>query len=193
MLFKYKDLQYEKRAITDHVVVQVIDNSYEAVQQKAAVYTEKTENMKNAEAAGQADACPVFGRDELRAATGILRKTVDGFRFRTSQLGTAVSVERLEKVTEEDALFQIANGTTIDFAVSYSDEAVSTLLAAGVLPLVTERPIAAGTYIGILNIRTALEQGKKELDAYVVTEEGKEPIAVKTADFTPEQLEKILN
>lgn len=193
MLYEYQDLQYEKRAITDHVVVQVIDNSYEAVKQKAPLYSEKAANMKNAEAAGQADACPVFGRDELKAATGILRKTVEGFRFRSAQLGTAVSVEQLEAVTGEDALFQIANGTTINFAVSYSADAVDTLLAGGVLPLVTEKPIEAGTYIGILNIRAALEQGKKELDAYVVTEGSKEPIVIKTADFTVQQLDKILN
>lgn len=193
MLYEYKDLQYEKRAITEHIVVQVIANDYKSVKQKDALYTEKTQNMKYAEAAGQADSCPVFGRDELRAATGILRETVDGFRFRSAQLGTAVSVEQLDEVTEEDALFQIVNGTTVDFSVSYSAEAVNELLAGGVLPLVTEKPITAGTYIGILNIRSALEQGKKELEAYVVTEGKKEPIRIKTADFTVQQLDKILN
>lgn len=192
MLYEYKDLQYEKRAITEHIIVQVIDNSYEAVRQREPLYSERAKNMKYAEAAGQADACPVFGRDELRAATGILRETVDGFRFRTTQLGTAVSVEKLEEVAGEDALFQIANGSTVDFAVSYSDEAVDTLLAYGVLPLVTEKPIAVGTYIGILNIRTALEQGKRDLEAYVLAGGEKTLIAVRTLDYAAHRLDKIL-
>lgn len=193
MRYQYEGLEYEKRGITDHIILQVIDNSFAAVKSKDSSYTQKALNLKSAEAAGQADACPVFGRDELKAATGILRQTVEGFRFRTSQLGTSVSVERLEDVTKEDALFQIANGSTADFAVSYSREAVDTLLAGGVLPLVTEKPIAVGTYIGILNIRAALKQGKRELEAYVLTEGRKDPITIKTAEFTLDQLDQILN
>lgn len=193
MRYDYQGNSYEKRAVTEHIVVQVIDNNYSNVKNRDEAYKEKAASIKNAEAAGQADACPVFGRDELRAVTSLLRETVDGFRVRTAQLGTAVSVERLEDVTEEDALYQIANGSTVNFALSYSEEAVKNLLKSGILPLVTKEPLPAGTYIGILNIRQDLEQGVKKLDAYVLTAGRKEPVSVETADFTIDQLDRVLN
>ena len=170
MNYIYNDLTYSKRSITNNVLIKVISNDYQSVVQKTAEYTALADCVKNAELVSQTDSCPIVGREELRPIIDALRTRIPELRARQTQMGTAVSATRLQDITSQDALFQIANGSLADIAVSYEPSSRDELLTAGILPLTVEQPLPCGTFLFLEGVRRALESGQKHITAFLVQE-----------------------
>ncbi len=177
MKYTYENLEYEKRGITDNVLVKVIGNDYEPVIRKDAAYTEKAASLKYAELTSQMDSCPIVGREELRPLLAALREHIPGLRARQTQMGTAVATTVLSEVRAEDAQFQIANGSIAHVSVKYDGDSEKVLLAHGILPIITEELLPAGSYLFLENIRESLKKGGGEVKAYLVKEK-LEPVLV---------------
>ncbi len=191
MKYVYENMDYEKRGLTDNILLRVIADDYGLVKERSRKYMGAAFSWKAAEMTSQMDACPVTGREEMQKILRIMRAYDPNYRARATQTGTAVSQQAITDVTEEDALFQIANGSIADIAVSYSEEACDTLLSKGILPLTADRPVPVDTYIFVEGIRAALKAGKRELTAYRLTD-GMEPFALRLADGAAmEKLEKV--
>lgn len=170
MNYSYGEQTYNKRSITDNVLVKVISSNYQLVTDKTEEYSELADCLKNAELVSQSDSCPIVGREELRPIIDTLRTRTPKLRARQTQTGTAVSTEALSGITDQDALFQIANGSIANIASSYEPASRDALLAAGVLPLVTAQSLEVGTYIFLENIRQTLDAAQKEITAFLVKE-----------------------
>lgn len=190
MNYSYEETNYNKRSITDNVLIKVISNDYQLVVSKNPVYREAADCLKSAEEVSQSDSCPIVGREELRPVLTALRGRIPQLRARQTQTGTAVSTDRLDAVSEEDAAFQIANGSIANIAVSYGKEARAVLLSHGILPLVTEKPLPAGSFLFLENIRRTLEEGEQKVAAFLV-KETLEPVSVRVDFDAKEQLESI--
>jgi hypothetical protein len=191
MKYEYGSLSYEKRPLTKHIVIKVIAEDYTAVEQRKEEYINEAELIKNAEYAGQAGACPVAGRDALKKVIDIPRSTIEGFKARESQIGTAAYVKQLEEIKPEDAKFQIASGSIANLSEQYGSEAQEVLLDNGILPLIVSHEVRQGTFVCILNIRETLQKGNTKLDAYVITDKLK-PIDIKISEYAIGRLDKVL-
>lgn len=191
MKYVYENMDYEKRGLTENILLRIIADDYGQVKERSRKYMGAAFSWKVAEMTSQMDACPVTGRAEMQKILRIMRAYDPGYRARATQTGTAVSQQAITDVTEEDAQFQIANGSIADVAVSYSKEACDALLSRGILPLTADEPVPVDTYIFVESIRTDLKSGKRELKAYRLTDE-MEPFALRLADeASPEKLEKV--
>lgn len=191
MVYEYKNLSYTKRGLTEDILIQVLEESYPEIIDKSQVYEEHAELTKTAELTGQQDACPVRGRKQLQPAMSYLREYYPGFRARNTQIGSAIYQERIEDVSTEDALYQIVNGTIVNFAEGYDEKAARTLLSKGILPLVVAKPPKTGSLIFIKGIRNALQQGLGKLEAYIF-EGSLIPVDVSIGHYKAEELAAVL-
>ncbi|MDO4296498.1 MAG: hypothetical protein Q4D90_10125 [bacterium] len=170
MQYTYENLQYEKRSITDNILIKVIGTDYQPVREKSNSYIEAASIIKAAEAVAQADSCPIVGREELRPILAALREHIAGLRIRHTQMGTAISTDSLSAISDEDAAFQIANGSTAHIAVNYDADSEAILLSHGILPILMKEPLEAGTYLFLEGVRETLLQGGGTLKAFLVKE-----------------------
>lgn len=191
MKYTYKENNYNKRNITNNVLIQIITTDFELVKLKSDKYVKLAETLKSAEEVSQSDACPIVGREQLRPVLVALRERIPELRARQTQTGTAVFTEKLEDISDEDAEFLIANGTIAHVAYSYSDEAIKILLSHGILPLQAGQSIDAGSFIFLEGIRKSLETENKNTTAFLVKEH-LEPISLKVEYENTKQLEYIL-
>ncbi len=179
MKYTWNQDSYNKRGLTENIIFKVIANDYKQVKIKAPEYTEAAASLKNAELTGQQDACPVVGRDELKHVIISVRTLIPELRARHTQTGTAVSAAEIADVTEEDALFQIVNGTYINVSSVYDEKSRNNLLAKGILPLYSEEVLPEGTIIFVQGILDSIRSGRKDLTAYRIAEHEEQLVPIK--------------
>ena len=193
MDYQYKDLPvYHRRSTTDNIAFKIVTDSFELITGKSEEYIALSRNLKAAEETSQVDSCPVAGRAELQALLKALRTKHPDLRARHTQMGASVLTPANAVITEEDALFESANGTLANLSASFTDTECEALVNKGILPLVVKGDVSVGDYIFIEQIRKAIEQGAARLDAYII-KEGYTPVEIELAPLTEEQRKTLLN
>ena len=179
MEYQYGNLSYSKRALTEDLVLKIVGSEYRLISSKAEKYAEKTESMKGAEEAGQADSCPIAGRAELSPVLTALRGHNPEFRARKNQIGTALCLEQETSVTEEEADFLIACGSLALLAPSFDRVTKKILLSRGILPLCFPFVLPEGTFLFVEGIRNSMEKKESELLAYQIAGEHLEAVPLR--------------
>lgn len=168
MEYTLANASYNKRGLTDNIIFKVIADEYGPVKNRAPEYEAAADSLKNAELTSQQDACPVVGREELEHVITTVRTLLPDLRARHTQTGTAVSAPDITEVTDEDALFQIVNGTYINISPAFNESSKEKLLAKGILPLYSEELLPEGTIVFVQDILDTIQSGGRELSAYLV-------------------------
>lgn len=168
MEYTLGNANYNKRGLTKNIIFKIIANEYEPVKKQAPEYEEAAKSLKNAELTSQRDACPVVGRDELKRVIETVRTRIPELRARHTQTGTAISADSIIDVTDDDALFQIVNGTYINVSSVYDDSSKEQLLSKGILPLYSKEVLPVGTIVFVEGISDVIKADEKELNAYIV-------------------------
>ncbi len=177
MEYIYKDISYNKRALTDDISLRVIGNDISVINEKRDEYIRLALPYKSGELAGQADSCPVQKAEDLLDYVVLLKSKFEGFRIRNSQLSGIIAVNgSIKKDDVTSAAFYIAGGGIAVIAGEYEDGADIDLLLNGIIPLRSDEEIKAGTFIFIRNIRRDILSGS--LESYIVTKAELKPINI---------------
>ena len=104
MKYVYENMDYEKRGLTDNILLRVIADDYGLVKERSRKYMGAAFSWKAAEMTSQMDACPVTGREEMQKILRIMRAYDPNYRARATQTGTAVSQQAITDVTLSRAL-----------------------------------------------------------------------------------------
>lgn len=170
-IYEYEGIKYSKRKLTDNILLKVITDEYELVRTKSDSYKEKAAIIKQGEETSQLDACPVKVNQELRAVLETLRRTYEGLRARHTQTAPVIYIDDVTNISEDDAKFLIANGSIAVLSRHFTDEAKKELLSHQILPITISEKMSVGEYIFINDILKNINEGQKELKAFIVDKE----------------------
>lgn len=176
-LHTYQGITYEKRKLTNQILLKVITDDYNQIKYKSEIFEEHADVIKRAEMVSQHDACPVEVNHELEGIMKVLRRYHEGLRARNTQTAPVAFLEKPVKVSEKDMEFLLANGSIAVLARYYQNETKQKLLNHGILPLVTGESLKKNDYIFIENIIDSIEKKTGKLKAFLVKED-LEPIDV---------------
>lgn len=162
-------LTYSKRGLTDNMIVKVVGNSLDA-----ALDVEQLEALvgvlSSGEMGSQANACPLDANKELDPVARLCQANYPGLGIRKNQLSAALSVGAVENLDAQAAENLARAGSIVLFAQSYDQASLDVLVAAGVLPLIAEEPLAEGTWLFLRGIRNDVIISAKMLNAFTITD-----------------------
>lgn len=176
-LHSYQGITYEKRKLTNQILLKVIADDYKQVKYKSEIFEENANVIKRAEMVSQHDACPVEVNRELEHIMKVLRKHYETIRARNTQTAPVLFEEDPVEVSDEDIQFLLANGSIAVLAEYYENETKEKLLEHEILPLVTAETLRKNDYVFIENIAEAIEKKQSKLKAFLVKDD-LEPIDV---------------
>lgn len=176
-LHSYQGITYEKRKLTNQILLKVITDDYNQVKYKSEIFEENANVIKQAEMVSQQDACPVKINHELEHIMEVLHKHYETLRARNTQTAPVTFVEKPLEVSEEDSEFLLANGSIAIFAKYYEEGTKEKLLNHEILPLVTTENFKNNDYVFIDNIIESIEKKQSKLEAFLVKDD-LEPVDV---------------
>lgn len=176
-LHSYQGITYEKRKLTNQILLKVITDDYNQVKCKSEIFEENANVIKQAEMVSQQDACPVKINHELEHIMEVLHKHYETLRARNTQTAPVTFVEKPLEVSEEDSEFLLANGSIAIFAKYYEEGTKEKLLNHEILPLVTTENFKNNDYVFIDNIIESIEKKQSKLEAFLVKDD-LEPVDV---------------
>ncbi len=176
-LHSYQGITYEKRKLTNQILLKVITDDYNQVKYKSEIFEENANVIKQAEMVSQQDACPVKINHELEHIMEVLHKHYETLRARNTQTAPVTFVEKPLEVSEEDSEFLLANGSMAIFAKYYEEGTKEKLLNHEILPLVTTENFKNNDYVFIDNIIESIEKKQSKLEAFLVKDD-LEPVDV---------------
>lgn len=193
MDYQYKNLPvYHRRSTTDNIAFKIVTDNFKFVTEKSEEYVSLSRNLKAAEETSQVDSCPVAGRAELQALLKALRTKHPDLRARRTQMGACVLTPADADISEEDALFESANGTLANVSTSFTAQECDALVGKGILPIIVKGTVHVDDYIFVEGIRSVIENGGTKLDSYIIRE-GYTPVEMELAPLTEEQRKTLLN
>ncbi len=176
-LHSYQGITYEKRKLTNQILLKVITDDYNQVKYKSEIFEENANVIKQAEMVSQQDACPVKINHELEHIMEVLHKHYETLRARNTQTAPVTFVEKPLEVSEEDSEFLLANGSIAILAKYYEEGTKEKLLNHEILPLVTTENFKNNDYVFIDNIIESIEKKQSKLEAFLVKDD-LEPVDV---------------
>lgn len=170
-IYEYNGIRYNKRKLTNDILLKVVTDEIKLVTDKSDEYREKAELIKQGEETSQLDACPVRVNVELREIIETLRRTYEGLRARHTQTAPVLYADEISAVSDDDAGFMIANGSIAVLSKNISEEAQKKLLKHHILPIIVDDKVDVGSYVFIRNIVADILDKKAKADAYIVNGE----------------------
>lgn len=170
-LHSYQGITYEKRKLTNQILLKVITDDYNQVKYKSEIFEENANVIKQAEMVSQQDACPVKINPELEHIMEVLHKHYETLRARNTQTAPVTFVEKPLEVSEEDSEFLLANGSIAILAKYYEEGTKEKLLNHEILPLVTTENFKNNDYVFIDNIIESIEKKQSKLEAFLVKDD----------------------
>lgn len=162
-------LSYSKRGLTDNMIVKVVGNNLDValdIEQLAALVGVLTAG----EMGSQANTCPLDANKELDPVARLCQANYPGLGIRKNQLSAALSVGAVENLAVQAAENLARAGSIVLFAQSYDQASLDALVAAGVLPLIAEEPLAEGTWLFLRGIRNDVIISAKTLNAFTISD-----------------------
>ena len=163
-------ITYSKRALTDNMIVKVVGNSIDAAQDLAQL-EDLVAVLSAGEMGSQANACPLDANRELDPVARLCQANYPGLGIRKNQLSAALSVGAVEGLSAEVAENLASLGSIVLFAQSYDQASLDVLIAAGVLPLIAEEPLAVGTWLFLRGIRNDVIISAQQINAFTIADE----------------------
>ena len=170
--------EYHKRALTDNMLLKVVSNDAALLEGAPENLLALTMKLANAEQAGQHDSCPIEVMDDLRDSAEAVIMEYPGQRMRHMQITGVLSLGDVGGLSKEAAETLVACGSVAIVATSFDKESLDALLESGVLPLLSDEPIASGTYVYVKGVRNDVIVSSKNVQAFIVRDE-LEPFALR--------------
>ncbi len=165
-----KDFEYSKRGLTDNIILKVVSNDADMPLANPEGFLDLVKDFSDAETVGQQNMCLGGANPEVSAFVPPVREAYPGVRFRKLQFAKILSIGDARNLSEDFAETLLESGSIALIATSFDDESVTALLKFGILPLVSDKPVAVGTVLLIKGITNDIWLNCKELTAYEVTD-----------------------
>lgn len=155
MEYKYKDISFNKRPLTEDIALVVV--SKETTTAGSVDFIQKTFPFKAGETAAQADSCPVRKIEWLHELVGYVKTQIDGFRIRNAQLSGIIALDGIFSVDGETAEFMAAAGSTSVIAQGYTEEARKILQENDIFPFISDEHFDVNDFILVRGIKNGLK------------------------------------
>ena len=165
-----KQFQYKKRGLTENMILKVASNDASLPLDDPERFLDLVNDFSDAETVGQMNMCLAGSNAEVSAFTPVIRAAYPGVRFRMVQMAKVLSVGAVEELSEDYARTLLESGSIALIATSYDDQSITMLLKAGILPLLSDEPIAVGTVLMIKGIVNDIWLDCRSLTAFEVTD-----------------------
>ena len=165
---------------------------------KDPAYVGRAKEIQAAQKAIQAGNCPAEAVPELKPVIKTINKTYPDVDKTNLGVGSTIFAVKPGdgSAREQAASCQKVLGGWANIANEYATKRYrSNLINWGMLPFIIdegELPFKNLDYLFLPNIRTAVEEGKSEFDAYVVKDGELKPFTLKMGALTPDEKEIIL-
>ena len=172
---------YSKRALTGNMFLHVVGNDL-ALARDYAQIEELARPLAMGEMGSQAGACPLLANSELDHVGKLTQTYYRGLGIRKSQITAVLSVGDVTGLGADVAENLARAGSIALIATSYDQKSIDALVAAGVLPLLSDEPIDVGTWLFVRGIRNDVVISATQLMCYRVTDTH-EPFALGLANL----------
>ena len=165
-----EQFEYNKRGLTENIILKVVSNDAALPIEAPESFLDLVKDFSDAETVGQQNMCLGGANPEVSALVPAIRAAYPGVRFRMLQFAKVLSIGAAEGITEDYAETLLESGSIALIATSFDDASVTALLKFGILPLVSDEPIAVGTGLLIKGVVNDIWLNNKDLTAFVVTD-----------------------
>ena len=169
-----------------------------ALSRKDPEYVGRAKEIQKAQKAVEADTCPASVVPEVKAVMDTIKTKFSDISRKNVGFGSTIFAVKPGdgSAREQAASCQKVLGGWANIANEYATKRYrSNLINWGMLPFIIdegELPFKNLDYLFLPNIRTAVEEGKSEFDAYVVKDGELKPFTLKMGALTPDEKEIIL-
>ena len=169
-----------------------------ALSRKDPEYVGRAKEIQKAQKAVEADTCPASVVPEVKAVMDTIKTKFSDISRKNVGFGSTIFAVKPGdgSAREQAASCQKVLGGWANIANEYATKRYrSNLINWGMLPFIIdegELPFKNLDYLFLPNIRTAVEEGKSEFEAYVVKDGELKPFTLKMGALTPDEKEIIL-
>uniref|UniRef100_UPI004056BDB0 hydratase n=1 Tax=Agathobacter sp. TaxID=2021311 RepID=UPI004056BDB0 len=169
-----------------------------ALSRKDPMYVSRAKEIQAAQKAVENETCPLEALEELKPVMGQIQKQFPEVGKGNVGFGSTIFAVKPGdgSAREQAASCQKVLGGWANIANEYATKRYrSNLINWGMLPFIIDEgglPFKNLDYLFVPNVRTAVEEGKTELKAYVVKEEGLQEFTLKMGELTPDEKDIIL-
>lgn len=159
---------YTKRGLTENIILKVVSDDVNLPINDPESFLELVQDFAQAEMVGQQDMC-MFGKQSgIFELVPHIKEAYSGIRFRFQQFAQILALSAATSLNADFAETLCAAGSIAIIATSYDEQSLDALLQAGILPLLSEEPVAVGTGLFVKGIRNDVKLDSKDLTAFKV-------------------------